>query len=121
MKKAARGCPGNLISRPMSKQDFPKLLIYTSQVLRGEAVFFFIGKTHTLKNIQFWHVFERNPLMGSAPARHLEPDALILTRVGGLRGRISYTTCFLITCVPYFGPKTFRAQIVHGNFGQVLF
>ena len=51
------------------------------------------------------YFFERNPLPGSAPARHLELDALILTRFGGLRGRISHKTCFLKIWVPYVGPK----------------
>ena len=38
--------------------------------------------------------FERNPLPGSDSARHLEPDALILTRFGAVRGQNSHKTYF---------------------------
>ena len=62
--------------------------------------------------------FKRNPLPGSAPARHLEPDALIFTRFGSLGGRISHKSCFFENAGAAFWPKMFRAQIVHGNLGQ---
>ena len=63
-------------------------------------------------------VFERNPLPGSAPARHLEPDALILARFGAVRGQIGHKTHFSENSGATFRPKMFRAQIVRGNVGQ---
>ena len=49
---------------------------------------------HPKKNVIFGFVFERNPLPGSDLARHLEPDALILARLGAVRGQISHKTNF---------------------------
>ena len=53
------------------------------------------GNLHSEKNEIFGCFSERNPLPGSAPARHLEPDAVILMRFGSLRGRISHKSRFL--------------------------
>ena len=105
----------------------PKPLIYTSQVLRGETVFFFFQKnTHPEKSVILGCFFERNPLPGSAPARHLEPDALILTRFGGVRGQISHKTYFLKIWVPHFdpkcsGPRLFVVMLARAGSSVVFF
>ena len=54
----------------------------------------FSEKCTLKKKRHFWNVFERNPLLGSDSARHLEPDALILVRFGAMRGQISHNIFF---------------------------
>ena len=61
---------------------------------RDSFLFFSQKNTHPEKSVILGCFFERNPLPGSAPARHLEPDALILARFGAVRGQISHKTHF---------------------------
>ena len=93
--RRARPMRGEVSQARQGLVSTPKPLIYTSQVLRGETVFFFSRKTRTLEKSDILGCFfERNPLPGCAPARHLEPDALILARFGAVRGQISHKTNF---------------------------
>ena len=67
----------------------------TTHVLRGTLFRETFSEICTLKKTTFGGVFlKRNPLPGSDPARHLEPDALILARFGAVRGQISHKTFF---------------------------
>ena len=70
--------------------------IYKPGASGRDSFLFFQKNTHPDKRkVSFWDVFfRRNPLPGSAPARHLEPDALILARFGAVRGQISHKTNF---------------------------
>ena len=69
-------------------------LVHTTHVLLGLSRLETFSEICTLEKTTFFGVFLRNPLPGSDSARHLEPDALILTQFGAMRGQISHKTHF---------------------------
>ena len=87
---ARRGEP----STPRPGEYAKTVDIYKPGASGRDSFLFFQKNTHPEKSVILGCFFERNPLPGSAPARHLEPDALILARFGAVRGQISHKTHF---------------------------